>query len=177
MTSSPTDKIGDVIDADRFIACGNSNCGSPDLPSIRRDLSMLLEVYGLRQLVSTATRRTSNVSSLLDVVVANAGTSRITRVTVQPLHHVSNHDLITWSLASKVRPPNSNLSYQESEDGRLDAAHQGHTSIGAIYIACRQCYCFRPLTRQQIDRQPRLPLSAAGVVCKAYFQRASKRLA
>jgi len=105
-------RVGEAIDADQFVACGDVNCGGADSTSIHSELSTLLVAHGLRQFVTSATRRTSTVSNLLDVVVANADSNRITRVAVQPTHDVSDHDLVTWSWASKVRPPRHVLTYR-----------------------------------------------------------------
>ena len=90
-------KVGDVIDTDQFVACGDVNCGGADSTSVRGELSTLLEAHGLRQFVTSATRTTTTTSSLLDVVVANIGSSQIAHTTVQPTHHVSVHELVTWS--------------------------------------------------------------------------------
>ena len=89
-----------------------STAVAPTLLSVRDDLSTLLDAHGLRQFVTTATRRTATVSNLLDVVVANADSSLISQVTVQPSHGVSDHDLVTWSLSSRVRPPRQVLTYR-----------------------------------------------------------------
>jgi Endonuclease-reverse transcriptase len=75
------DKVGDVVDADRFIACGDVNCGGVDYTSVSDELLALLEAHGLRQFVPTATRSSSTVSNLLDVV-ANASSGRIAKVIV-----------------------------------------------------------------------------------------------
>jgi len=106
------DKVGDVSDSDRFIACGDVNCGGPDSSSIGDELSSVLEAHGLRQFVTAATRRTPTVSNLLDVVVAMESSCRITNVAVQPTHCVSDHDLVTWSWASRLRPQRRVLTYR-----------------------------------------------------------------
>ena len=61
------DKVADVIDSDRFIACGDVNCGGSDSSSVNGELSSLLDAHGLRQLVNTNTRHTSLISNLLDL--------------------------------------------------------------------------------------------------------------
>jgi len=69
--------VGADIDADKFIACGDVNCPSAAASlDVSSDLVSLLDTHGLRQFVSTATRRTaaSSSSSLLDVVIASRTT-------------------------------------------------------------------------------------------------------
>ena len=105
-------RLGDVIDTDRFVACGDLNCGGADSTSVRDDLSTQLDAHGPRQFVTTAARRKATVSNLLDVVVANADSSLISQVTVQLSHGVFDHDLVTWSLSSRVRPPRHVLTYR-----------------------------------------------------------------
>ena len=61
--------------------------------------------------MTSATRTTTTTSSLLDVVVANIGSSRIAHTTVQPTHHVSDHELVTWSWANRLRPPRRVMTY------------------------------------------------------------------
>jgi len=105
-------KVGDVIDSDRFVACGDFNCRGDDSTSIRADLASLISAHGLRQFVTSSTRCTPRVSSLLDLVVGNASSSRIRDVTVRPSHGVSDHDLVTWSLTTRSRPPRRFMTYQ-----------------------------------------------------------------
>ena len=55
---------------------------------------------GLEQHVSDATRTTSKTSSLLNLVINGAYSSRVFKVAVLPTHGVSNHDLVTWLVAT-----------------------------------------------------------------------------
>ena len=98
------DTVADGIDADRFIACGVVKCGGADSSTVSGELSTLLEAHGLRQHVVTATRQTSTVSNLLDVVVVNDASNRISKVAVASTHGLSDHDLVTWSWTSLARP-------------------------------------------------------------------------
>ena len=105
------DEVADVIDSDRFIACGDINCAGADSSSVNGELSSLMDAHGLRQLVNTVTRRTSLISNLL-VVIASDESRRILQVTVLPTHSVSDHDLVTWLWTSSVRLPRRVLSYR-----------------------------------------------------------------
>jgi hypothetical protein len=93
------DKIGDVIAGDRFVACGDFNCGGDQPTSISADLEGVFELHSLHQYVGVPTRHRSSASgSLLDLVVARIGSSRVSQVAVHSSHEVSDHDLVTWSL-------------------------------------------------------------------------------
>ena len=106
------DNVANDIDADRFVACGDVNCPGADSSSVSVDLSTLLDAHGLRQFVASATRRTPTVCNLLDVAVANEGSSRISLVSVKPTHCGSDHDLVTWSWANRVRPLRRTMTYR-----------------------------------------------------------------
>jgi hypothetical protein len=101
-------KVGDVIDADRFVMCGDFNCPGVDSTSVRGDLSSLLDAHGLQQFVKAATRRTagrsSNVESFLDLVIGSASSKRIQQVAVQSTYDVSDHELVTWPFVTANRP-------------------------------------------------------------------------
>jgi hypothetical protein len=105
--------FGDCIDNDRFVVCGDFNCGGADPVSIDSDLQSVLDVHGLRQLVTTPTRQTPTTSSLLDLVIGSAlGSGRISSVTVKPSHGISDHDLVTWSLSSRHKTLRPTHTYQ-----------------------------------------------------------------
>ena len=87
---------------------------------VSSDLLSLLDTHGLRQFVSTATRRTSTSSSLLDVVIASRTTYRLQQLAVQPTHDVSDHDLVSWQFSVKCRPPRQFLTFCSSNLKRLD---------------------------------------------------------
>ena len=70
-------KIGDVIDADRLVMCGDFNCPGVDSASVRSDLLSLLDAHGLQQFVKAPTRRNLNVANLLDLVIGSASSKRI----------------------------------------------------------------------------------------------------
>ena len=105
------DKVADEIDSDRFIACGDANCGGANSSTVCDELSTLLDSHGLRQHVVTATRQTSTVCSLLDVVMVNDSSKRLSQLAVTPTHGVSDHDLITWSWTSQARLPRRFITY------------------------------------------------------------------
>jgi len=109
--SSLFDKLGDVIVSDRFVACGDFNCGGDSPTSVSSDLQTVLDTHSLHQFVQSATRRTSNVSNLLDLVVGRVGSGCISHVAVQP-SHVSDHDLVTWTLSSRTKPARQLVSYK-----------------------------------------------------------------
>jgi len=113
-------RLGPDIDADRFIACGDVNCPGDGQDVNPAELLSVLDTHGLRQLVTTATRRTPTGSSLLDVVIASCTTRRLHQVTVSPSYDVSDHDLITWLLSVKSRPPRQVLTYRFHNLKQLD---------------------------------------------------------
>jgi len=80
--------MGDDIDTDRFVACGDFNCNATVSTSIRAELITLFDMHGLKQHVSDATRTTSTTFSLLDLVICGADSSRVSKVAVQPMHGV-----------------------------------------------------------------------------------------
>jgi endonuclease/exonuclease/phosphatase family metal-dependent hydrolase len=88
-------KLGDVIEADRLVLCGDFNCPGSNSTSIRTDLSSLLDAHGLQQFVTTATRRTLNIENPLDLVIGGAASTRIRQVGALSSHGVSDHDLVT----------------------------------------------------------------------------------
>ena len=68
--------MGDVIDSETFMCCGDFHCGGAISSSIAVDLqSLLLE---MQQLVSSPTRRTDQTSNLLDLVVVVVVVKRCT---------------------------------------------------------------------------------------------------
>ena len=60
------DQLGDVIDGDRFVCCGDFNCSGDDPKSVSTELQTVFDAHGLQQLVQSPTRRTVNKSSLSD---------------------------------------------------------------------------------------------------------------
>ena len=60
-------RLGDVVDADRLVMCGDLNCGSTDPVTIRSELTALLDAHGLQQHVSAATRTTATSSSVVPI--------------------------------------------------------------------------------------------------------------
>jgi hypothetical protein len=87
-------KVGDDIDADRFVACGDFSCAGVDPNSVQMDLTTLFDMHGLHQHVPTSTRSTLSTNSLLDLVISRAGSGRLLNVNVQPTHAFSDHDLV-----------------------------------------------------------------------------------
>ena len=81
------DQLGDVIVSDRFLACGDFNCGGDQPTSISTDLEGVFELHSLHQYVGVPTRhRSSTFGSLLDLVVARIGSSRVSQVAVHSSH-------------------------------------------------------------------------------------------
>ena len=114
-------KLGDVIDGDRFIACGDFNCGSDNSNSIRSDLESVFDLHCLHQFVPRATHgRSSTSEALLDLVVARVGSNRISQLDVHSTHEVSDHDLITWSLATRSLPPRKIINFYHRNLKNLD---------------------------------------------------------
>ena len=111
--SDMLDKLGDVIDTDRFVACGDFNCSGDSSTSVSADLQTLFDAHGLRQFVTAPTRSTSDVSNLLDLVVGRVGSNCVTQVTVQPSHNASDHDIVTWTWTlSRSKPARQLIEYE-----------------------------------------------------------------
>ena len=100
--------------------CGDFNCPGVDSTSVRGDLSSLLDAHGLQQFVNASTRRTSNVESLLDLVIGSSSSKRIQQVAVQSTYDVSDHELVTWSLVSANRPRRQVQSYRFRNFKKID---------------------------------------------------------
>jgi len=98
------DTVGDVIDCDRFMCCGDFNCGGDDDTSVCPELLMVLDAHGLQQLVQSPTRTTDKCRSLLDLVICSSSSTRVSQVAVHPSYQLSDHDLVTWSLSALVKP-------------------------------------------------------------------------
>src|SRR5258706_13998255 len=86
-------KVGNIIEADRLVLCGDFNCPGADSMSVHGELSSALDAHGLQQFVASATRRTPKAESLLDLVIGSASSKRIQTVAVQSTHDVSDHDM------------------------------------------------------------------------------------
>ena len=80
--SSFFDTFGEVIDRDEFICCGDFNCGGDSPTTTAPELHSVFEAHGLQQLVQSPTRRTDDSSSLLDLVVCRAKSTRVSNVGV-----------------------------------------------------------------------------------------------
>ena len=105
-------KLGDVIDEDRLFVCGDFNCGGDNSTSIGLDLHNLLDIHTMHQFVTTATRHQgAGDGRLLDLVIARAGSNRISQLSVHPTHDVSDHHLVTWSLATRMLPPRKLITF------------------------------------------------------------------
>ena len=76
------DRLANVIDTDRFVACDDLNCGGDSPISISTDLQTLFNMHGLQQFVQSPMRRTVKVSNLLDLVVGRVGLNCISEVAV-----------------------------------------------------------------------------------------------
>jgi hypothetical protein len=105
-------QLGDVIEADQFVMCGDFNCPGDNSTSIHADLSSLLDTHGLQQSVKTATRRAPTVSNVLDQLISRSMSAVIQNVSAQPSHEVSDHDLVTWTLATRERPSRQVRQYK-----------------------------------------------------------------
>ena len=106
------DTLSDAIDTDRFVACGDFNCGGDSPTSISTDLQTLFNTHGLQQFVQSPTRRTVKVSNLLDLVVGRVGSNCISDVAVHPSHSASDHDIVTWKLSTRTKPPRQLISFR-----------------------------------------------------------------
>jgi len=102
--SSLLEGLGDVIDRDRFVCCGDFNCGGDDQQSVCFDLLTVLDTHGQQQLVVSPTRTTSNTGSLLDLIICSQSSTRVSQVAVHSSHSVSDHDLVTWTLSAPLKP-------------------------------------------------------------------------
>ena len=106
------DGLGDVIDGDRFVCCGDFNCAGDDEASISPGLLTVLDAHGLQQLVQSPTRTTNHTRSLLDLVICSSSSTRVSQVAVQPSHQVSDHDLVTWSTSASLRTKPQLVSFK-----------------------------------------------------------------
>ena len=105
-------KLGDVIDEDRLFVCGDFNSGGDNSTSIGLDLHNLLDIHTMHQFVTTTTRHlNAGDGRLLDLVIARAGSNRISQLSVHPTHDVSDHHLVTWSLATRMLPPRKLITF------------------------------------------------------------------
>ena len=117
----PQNKIGDVIAGDRFVACGDFNCGGDQPTSISTDLEGVFELHSLHQYVGVPTRHRSSASgSLLDLVVTRIGSCRVSQVAVHSSHEVSDHDLVTWRLATHKLLPRKIITYYHRNLKNID---------------------------------------------------------
>ena len=98
------DAVCDVIDRDRFVCCGDFNCGGDDDTSVCPELLTVLDAHGLQQLIQSPTRTTDKCRSLLDVVICSSRSTRVSQVAVHPSYQRSDHDQVTWSLSALVKP-------------------------------------------------------------------------
>ena len=105
-------RLSDVIDEDRLVVCGEFNCGGEDSSSIGLDLQNILDIHAMQQFVTTATRlQEAGSGRLLDLVIARAGSTRISQLSVHPTHDISDHHLVTWSLATRMLPPRKLITF------------------------------------------------------------------
>ena len=103
-------KVGDIIDADRFVMCGDFNCSGSN-STVDAELIALFEFHGLQQHVTTPTHHTAGTNNILDLVVGPTGSDRIASVRVHPSHDVSDHDLVKWSINKHPLPPRLTQTY------------------------------------------------------------------
>jgi hypothetical protein len=85
---------------------------TPGQPFCLYDEQTMFDIHGLRQFVPTPTRSTNGVSTLLDLVVGREGSRCISDVAVHTSHHVSDHDIVTWSMASRLKPVRQLVDYK-----------------------------------------------------------------
>ena len=76
-------KVGDFIDTDRFILCGDFNCLGPN-STVDTELMSLFDYHGLCQHVSTPTHHTSTTNNVLELLVGSSDSDRIASVEVLP---------------------------------------------------------------------------------------------
>ena len=103
-------KVGECIDADRFIMCGDFNCPGPN-STVDAELISLFDFHGLQQHVSSPTHHTTSTNNILDLVVGSSGSDRIASVEVHPSNNIFDHDLLMWSVARLPRPPRNTITY------------------------------------------------------------------
>ena len=94
----------DVIKSDHLVACSDFNCNGDSSTSVLTDLQTVFDARDLPQFVQSPTRRTTDVSNLLDLVIGRNGFSCISNVAVQPPHHASDHDIVMWTLSTRLKP-------------------------------------------------------------------------
>ena len=90
--------------------CGDFNCPGPN-STVDTELLSLFDYHGLRQHVSNPTHHTSTTNNVLDLLVGSSDSDRIASVEVLPSHDVSDHDLVTWSIARQPLPPRHTITF------------------------------------------------------------------
>ena len=113
--------VGDFIDGDRFVMCGDFNCPGTN-STVDAELVSLLDFHGLHQHVSTPTFHTARANNILDLVVGPGGSDRIASVEVCPSHDVSDHDLVKWSINRHPLPPRLTRTYSFRNLKSIDMA-------------------------------------------------------
>lgn len=113
------------IQKDRFIACGDFN--SPGDPagnaSVNPVLMTVFDIHGLTQHVSEPTRSTESTSNILDLVVSrDTQPSCVRDVRVCSSHHISDHELVTFSLNCGFKQRRCVIQYEFRNFKRLNVA-------------------------------------------------------
>ena len=87
-------KLGDDVESDQVVICGDFNCTGAVSTAIDDDLQSLFNINGMYQRVTSPTRHSPIApSNLFDLVVCHAGSTRISSAEVCA-SHMSHHELI-----------------------------------------------------------------------------------
>jgi len=109
-------RLGDEIDSDRVVICGDFNCAGSTPTTIDPDLQSLFDANGTTQLFTSPTRHsTQSTSTLLDLVVCRSGSVRISSVYVSS-SNIFDQDLVKWSIDSPTKPERSTVQVPQSEE-------------------------------------------------------------
>jgi Reverse transcriptase (RNA-dependent DNA polymerase)/Endonuclease-reverse transcriptase len=113
-------RLGNDIENDRVVICGDFNGAGATSTTIDADLQSLFDVNGMTQQVTSPTRHsTHSPSTLLDLVVCRAGSGRISSVKVCS-SYISDHDLVTWSIDSVAKFTRSTVTYKFRSLKKID---------------------------------------------------------
>jgi len=107
---------------ERLIMCGDFNCRGDSPSTIRSDLIDILDSFSLKQLVSTPTHIGPTGDSLLDLVITGTQSSPIDKVEVRSTHGLSDHNLVTWTVARCLnRRQSIKFSYRKLKSLDMDS--------------------------------------------------------
>jgi len=108
-------RLGNDIENDRVVFCGDFNCVGASSNTMDADLQSLFDLNGMTHQVTSPTRQLSkSTSTLLDLIVCRSRSGRVSSVRISS-SHISDHDLVTWSIELITKYARSKVSYKFSK--------------------------------------------------------------